>query len=87
MTNGKSPGSDGYTADFYKFSYNCLVFSLINLPFIKPFCVSLIINGNRGLILLAITNVQQKLFNQLIDLQLPIKRLSFPSFGIHVMTP
>jgi hypothetical protein len=28
---------------------------MVNLPFIKPFCVSLIINGNRGLILLAIT--------------------------------
>jgi hypothetical protein len=32
-------------------------------------------------------HIQQKLFNKLIDLQLPIKRLSFPSFGIHVMTP
>jgi hypothetical protein len=41
MTNGKSPGSDGYTVDFYKI--------------IKPFCDSLIINVNRGLIQLAIT--------------------------------
>ena len=32
-----------------------LVFSPINLPFIKPFCDSLIINVNRGLIQLAIT--------------------------------
>jgi hypothetical protein len=33
------------------FTYNSLVFSPTNLPFIKPFCDSLIINVNRGLIL------------------------------------
>ena len=65
------------------------MFSPINLPFIKPFRVSLIINGNRGLILLAITAeaILRSVFNKFIGLQLPIKRLSFPSFGMHVMTP
>jgi hypothetical protein len=49
----------------------------------------LIINGNRGLILLAITveAILRSIFNKLIGLQLPIKWLSFPSFGMHVMTP
>jgi hypothetical protein len=38
---------------------------------LKPFCVSLIINGNRGLILLAITAeaILRSVFNKLIGLQ------------------
>ena len=54
--------------------------------FYKSFCVSLITNSNRGLILLAITAeaILRSVFNKLIGLQLPIKCLSFPSFGIHV---
>jgi hypothetical protein len=43
--------------------------------------VSLIINGNRGLILLAITAeaILRSVFNKLIGLQFPIKCLSFPT--------
>ena len=49
-----------------------LYFPPINLPFIKPVCVSLIINGNRGLILLAITAeaILRSVFNKLIGLLL-----------------
>jgi hypothetical protein len=48
MTNGKSPGYDGYTVDCYKKNGKILVHCLIG-HYIEP------INGNRGLILLAIT--------------------------------
>jgi hypothetical protein len=65
MINGKSPGSDGYTVDFYKFFWKD----------IGPF----VFRNAAEAILISV-------FKRLIGRQLPIYCLSFPSFGMQVIT-
>jgi hypothetical protein len=54
----------------------------------KPFCVSLMMKGKTGLSLLAnaAEAILISVFKRLIGRQLPIYCLSFPSFGMQVIT-
>jgi hypothetical protein len=75
-------GSDGYTVDFYKFFWEDigpLLYRSLYLAYES--------GSFTDFQSITAEAILRSVFNKLIGLQFPIKCLSFPSFGIHVMTP